>query len=252
MIQREDRGTTAVLHMTHGKANAIDLELFEELTRQLRALAEEDTVRAAVLTGTGTIFCAGVDLLRVVDGGTPYLERFLALLANTVRDLFAWPKPLVVAVNGHALAGGCVLAAAADHQVMTDEPRARIGLTELLVGVPFPTAALEIMRYRAAAHLESLVLGARRLDPQTAEAIGLVNELAPAEEVLDRACAVAEQLGKIPPAAFALSKEHLRREVIERIDRLTPEIDPQVLRIWSDPETLKTIRTFLEATLGKR
>ncbi len=252
MIEREDRDHVAVLRMQHGKANAIDPELFEALEARLDELEAEDVHRAVVLTGTGSMFSAGVDLFKVVEGGPPYLERMLGKLSTTVERLFAWPRPVVVAVNGHAIAGGCVIAAAGDHRVMTSFERARIGVRELMVGVPFPTAAFEVMRYRAPNHLEELVLTGRLLDPTTARDLGLVEELAEPEALLDRACEVAAQFAGIPATTFAMTKAHLRRPTMERIERWTPELDAQVLRQWSLPETLAGIRRFLEATVGKK
>jgi enoyl-CoA hydratase len=176
----------------------------------------------------------------------------LGRLSSTIERLFAWPRPVVVALNGHAIAGGCVIAATADYRVMTSFERARIGVRELMVGVPFPTAALEVMRYRVPNHLEELVLTGRLMDPAAARDLNLVEELAAPEVVLDRACEVAAQLASIPATTYAMTKAHLRLPALERIERLTPELDEQVLGQWSRPETLAGIRSFLEATVGKK
>src|SRR3984893_2550727 len=115
-INSERVGSVTVLRMTHGKANAIDLELLAALSSHLHRLRETPAV---VLTGTGTIFSAGVDLFRVVDGGRAYLDRFLPVLRKTFNELMAFPRPLVAAVNGHAIAGGCILVETAYHLVVT-------------------------------------------------------------------------------------------------------------------------------------
>ena len=145
MIHREDRDTVTVLRMEHGKANAVDTDLFTDIGAALDAI-EDSSARALVLTGTGSMFSAGVDLFRVLDGGAPYLAEFLPLLSATVRRLFTFPRPIVAAVNGHAIAGGCVLAAACDRRVMNRD-KGKIGVTELMVGVPFPADALETLRF---------------------------------------------------------------------------------------------------------
>ena len=98
-----------------------------------------------IITGTGTIFSAGVDLRRLLDGGSAYLADFLPALDRMLRRLLFLPKPVVAAVNGHAIAGGCVLACACDRRLAARGP-GRVGVTELLVGVPFPAVALETMR----------------------------------------------------------------------------------------------------------
>ena len=115
MIHREPHGPITVLRMDHGKANAMDVELLDGLSEAL-AEADASDAQALVLTGTGRIFSAGVDLFRVLDGGAEYLGRFLPALSRALKDLFAFPRPVVAALNGHAIAGGCILACACDHR----------------------------------------------------------------------------------------------------------------------------------------
>ena len=161
MIHREDSNGVAVLTMEHGKANAVDEVLFTDLNRALDDV-EASSARAVVLTGTGSMFSAGVNLFRVLEGGVPYLEAFMPLLSASIRRLFNHPLPMVAAVNGHALAGGCILAAACDRRVMNFE-QGKIGVTELAVGVPFPAAALEAVRFLLPErHLQSLASSASR------------------------------------------------------------------------------------------
>ncbi len=140
MIELTRRGGVAILRMAHGKANALDLEFCDALTRQLDECRQSPD-RAIVLTGTGRMFSAGVDLLRLVDGGAVYVREFLPAVCRTFEALFSLMKPVVAAINGHAIAGGCVIACAADYRMMAREP-GRIGISELLVGVPFPVVPL--------------------------------------------------------------------------------------------------------------
>src|SRR5439155_1274578 len=98
-----------------------------------------------VLVGTGSAFSAGVDLFRILDGGDDYVARFIPALSGAFDDLFAYRRPVVAAVNGHAIAGGCVIAACADYRLMA-EGRGRIGVPEQLVGVAFPAIALAAPR----------------------------------------------------------------------------------------------------------
>src|SRR5262245_6657115 len=130
MIERTDEDGVAVLRLAHGRANAMDAELCDALTE---AMAQAASARAVVLTGTGGIFSAGVDLKRLLGGGRAYLDAFLPSWSRMFERVFFHPAPVVAAVNGHAIAGGCVLAAAADRRVMASDA-GRIGVTELLVG----------------------------------------------------------------------------------------------------------------------
>ncbi len=259
MIHREDRDSVAVLRLEHGKANAIDTDLFADIDRVLDAVCPREganevrrsATRALVLTGTGSMFSAGVDLFRVLEEGTPYLAEFLPVLSSSVRRLFTLPLPVVAAINGHAIAGGCILAAACDQRVMNRE-KGQIGVTELLVGVPFPAAALETLRFLLPErHVQSLVYSGRTVGADEALEIGLIDEIAEADAVLDRACRLAQQMAAIPADAFAISKRQIRQPALERMESSAAEIDARVLEVWSRPETLDGIRAFLEKTVGR-
>src|SRR2546430_15836043 len=124
----------------------MSIEFCEALTARF---AEISSARAVVMTATGRTFSAGVDLVRLLEGGAPYVRKFLPVLSEMFATVFSHPGPVVAAINGHAIAGGCVLACAADKRLMARDG-GRIGVTELLVGVPVPPAAMEIMRCAAA------------------------------------------------------------------------------------------------------
>ncbi len=251
MIHREDANGVTVLRMEHGKANAVDTDLFADVHVELDAVEASDA-RAVVLTGTGSMFSAGVDRFRVLEEGAPYLAEFLPALSSTVRRLFTFPRPVVAAVNGHAIAGGCILAAACDRRVMNRD-KGKIGVTELLVGVPFPADALEPLRFQLPArHVQSLVYSGRTLDATEALEIGLVEETAEAGAVIDQACRAARRLGALSADAFAISKRQIRQPAFERMQALAAETDAQVLEVWSRPETLAGIRAFLDKTIGKK
>ena len=107
MIKHTLNDGIAVLTMRHGKANALDMEFCETLTARLAALRESDA-RAIVLTGEGRIFSAGVDLRRLSEGGADYIRQFLPALHRLYDAVFFHPKPVAVAINGHAIAGGAI------------------------------------------------------------------------------------------------------------------------------------------------
>src|SRR6516225_665514 len=105
MFDVQKCGTVGVLRMEHGKANALDTEFCEVFVRLLEEL-RGSPLRALIITGSSRIFSAGVDLLRVLEGGPVYVRRFLPSLCNAFETLFCFPKPVLAAINGHAIAGG--------------------------------------------------------------------------------------------------------------------------------------------------
>ncbi len=247
MIVREKRDSIAILRLAHGKANALDTELLGEIIRELDAVGE---ARAVVLTGTGSIFSAGVDLFRILSGGRDYLDAFLPALSAAVRALFELPIPVVAATNGHAVAGGCILVEACDYRIMSG---GRIGVPELLVGVPFPVAALEIVRFAVPPHhIQKVAYTGATFTPEEALAHGLIDEIAAPDALLDRAMEIATQFAAVPPESFALAKRTLREQTIRRIDESRLTIDAEVTRVWQDPKIHDVIRGYLDRTVGKK
>ena len=244
MIEVEDADGVRAVRLAHGKVNALDLELTEALVEQFDDLAEAADVRAVVLTGTARAFSAGVDLRRVVDGGAAYVERFLPALARAFVSLFSLPMPVVAAVNGYAIAGGCILAAACDHRVVARG--GRIGASELQVGVPFPVAALEVLAHACGSHIEEVVLGGALLSDDEALRVGLAHEIVNRDLVLARALDVARSRAALRPDAYRMAKQQVRRPVLARIEQDQPRLDPVTTEVWASASTAAAISSHLE------
>jgi enoyl-CoA hydratase len=235
----------ALVRIEHGKANALDLELVQALGDAIHDL-ERRSVRGMIFTGSGTIFSAGVDLPRVLAGGAHYVRVFLPALVETFRRLFAFERPAIAAINGHAIAGGCVLAAACDYRIMA-RGNGTIGVPELRVGVPFPLVAIEILRFATStAHLQELVYQGKTYDVGQANARGLVDEVVEPDALLARARAVADGLAAEPAARFRLTKRQLRGPTLAAVARHAVETEGAVLAEWTRPETLAAIGRYLD------
>ena len=248
MIHRDDHDGIAVLRLEHGKANVLDLELCNAL---VGAFDDAGEARAVVLTGAGRIFSAGVDLFRVVEEGRSYVEAFLPAMCRAFERVFVHPAPVVAAANGHAIAGGCLLVAAADQRLMAQGP-ARIGIPELQVGVPFPPIALEIMRFSTPPqHFQTVVYRADTHEPPAALALGLLDEAVEPDALLECALARAGRLASIRAETFAITKREIRRPVMDRVRALDRETAPEIRDRWLDPRTLDVIRDYLDRTIPK-
>ena len=248
MIQLDRHGDLAVVTLVHGKANALDIEICEAIAAHFEAI-EKSSAHAVVLTGQGRIFSAGVDLLRLSEGGADYVREFLPALHRLYQAVFFHSKPVVAAINGHAIAGGCVLACCADRRIAARDG-GRIGVTELLVGVPFPPLAFEVMRYATAPqYFADGVLSGATFVVEEALARGLVDEVVEVAALRDRAIAAAERLATLSPAAFAMTKRQLRAAVAENVAKAGG--DTGATDIWTAPETLERIRDYVSRTLKK-
>lgn len=241
MIDINSAGTVKVLTLSSGPVNAQDVELLEGLATAVRELASSDA-GALVITGAGRAFSAGVDLNRVVQGGTGYTDRLVPALSAAFEAVFSYPGPTVAAINGAAIAGGCVVACACDRRLIG--PDAQIGAAEVRVGVPFPVAALEVMRYACGMHADEVLLGGRSYRGAEAVARGLAHRVV-AEELLEAAVAEASDLGSVPPDAYRQTKTQLHAPTMARI-REARGVDDEVRRMWGTDDTLRRIAAYAE------
>lgn len=245
MIEREERDGIVTLRLAHGKANAMDLELCHGIIDALHDA--EQNARAVILTGTRSIFSAGVDLIRLTSEGAAYTERFFPALAESLTALLGFPRPLVAAINGHAIAGGCLMAETADYRVMSG---GTIGVPELSVGVPFPAIAIEILRFAAGPHAQRLVTFGDILSAQDAKTRGLIDEVVEPDQLMAHAFDKATRLAAAPHEAFRMTKAHLRGPYL-RDARLRADEDRNAMKVWSAPATHDHIRDYLARTIRK-
>jgi enoyl-CoA hydratase len=235
-------GVTTV-RLDHPPVNALDLELLDEIVVTMRGVDGP-----VVITGAGKCFSAGVDLRAIVDGGVEYTERFLTSLSAAFLAVFDHPAPVVAAINGHAIAGGCVLAMAADMRLMS---AGTIGLTELAVGVPFPVAALEICRYAMGTSAARAALQAAAIDVAAALARGWIDEVVAPSDLIPQAISFAQGLGQHSATAYAATKEDLHRPARTGIDA-GAETDAKVRASWTSDETRARMTAFLDALARDR
>jgi enoyl-CoA hydratase len=249
VIHRELDQDIGVLRLDRPPMNALDLELLEEIDDALRE-AEASRARALVLTGTGPAFSAGADLFSVLEQGPEYVEPASRALPGVFSRLFQFPRPVVAALNGHAIAGGAILTWASDYRIAADTDL-RIGVTELAVGVPYPTWALEIVRFAVPPQvLQEVVYLARNYPPRQALEKGLLDEVVDPTELMERGLQVAERMARIPTETFSLTKRALRGPTVSRVATASIRDDPEVSRMWGSESVRDSIRAFLRKTFG--
>jgi enoyl-CoA hydratase len=209
-VRVERSGQVAVLRLENGKANSISPAFLERLQRLLGEIGD---ARAAVMVGQGSAFSAGLDLPALADLDRPAMRSFILGFDEVMLRVFELPVPVVAAVNGHAIAGGCVLALQADVRIGADRD-ARIGLNETRLGIGLPAVVLETLRAQVPApSLALLALEGRLVSPREALELGLLHEVVPEAELLPRAVARAAELAALPPAGVRMAKASLRRPV---------------------------------------
>lgn len=219
--------------------NALSIAVLEGLRRDVEAARGEPFL----LTGAGDVFCAGLNLKELASLDRAGMQRLLAALDGAIAALFHHPAPTAAALNGHAIAGGCVLALCCDLIVASADPKARIGLNETAIGLPLPPMAAALARHRLPpGALERVVLGAGLHAPAEALALGLVDAVD--ADPVAAATAGLERLAAHPRAAYAVNKRSLRGRALETPDAARV-FEEQVLPIWDSEATRERARSLL-------
>lgn len=235
-------GDVAVVRMDRPPANAMDLEL---VAAGQAALADVTDAAAVVLTGRDGFFSAGVDLKLAPTLDAAGQREMVEGLNRLFAGWYAVPRPLVCAVSGHAIAGGLIMALCGDLRVGVDAG-AKLGLTELKAGIPYPAVALEVARSELTARaLRVLALRAHLVGPEGALGLGVLDELAPAAELLGVALERAEELGALPAGAYGKVKRQVRGEAIGRMEGVLAAGDDPMLGAWLGDETAAASRAIL-------
>lgn len=250
MFEVRNEDGVAILTLARGKANALDVEFCKALKKEFRRLAKSDS-RAVILTSEGKIFSAGVDLPRAAEGGRKYLRDLVLALDEMYEEIFYFPKPVVAAINGHAIAGGCVLACCADYRILAKDA-GRMGVTELLVGVPFPPFAFEVLRATTShMHFPKFTASGETFDTGGALLNGFADEAVSADALTARALEKARALAAIRPEAFAANKLHARATAKQILANDRGRLAKQIMKVWESKETAANIRAYVAKTFKK-
>jgi methylglutaconyl-CoA hydratase len=217
-ISTEGDLTTITLNRPE-RRNAISRQMMEELGAALDHAASS-RVRAVILTGEGRAFCAGMDLEMLQTTASQALEQTLEesrKMARIFLGLYRFPKPVIAAVNGAAVAGGCGLATLCDFTLAV--PEARFGYTEVRIGFLPALVSVFLTRQIAEKHAADLLLTGRIIDSAEALRMGLITEVVAADKLMTRARDLAATLAANSPESLARTKRLMRSYAAAEIDR---------------------------------
>jgi enoyl-CoA hydratase len=214
----EARGEIALVRIDRPPANAMDRQLLADVVATHERLAAEEP-GAVVITGREGFFSAGADLKLAPTLDAEAQSAMVDGINRMAAGWYGFPRPVVCAVNGHAIAGGMILALCGDHRVAG--PDGRFGLTEVRAGIPYPAIAIAVVRAELSPPAaRELVLRGELFDAPGARDRGLLDELVEQEAVLDRALEVAGELAALPARTYAYVKAQLRAPVIAEARRV--------------------------------
>ena len=251
MLQREDRGPTAVLTLNRPDAvNSLSEELLEALARAFEDIGRSKALKVVVLTANGKIFCAGHDLKELTsrrsdaDRGQAYYTEIMRLCSSVMQAIVRCPKPVIAAVQGTATAAGCQLVASCDLAVATENatfctPGVNIGL---FCSTPMVALSRNVARKQA---MEMLLLG-EPVNAADAEAMGLINRVVPTDRLIAEAMELAGKIAGKPKATVAIGKEAFYRQLEMPLGEAYDYAADVMVRNMLHRESEEGIGAFLE------
>jgi methylglutaconyl-CoA hydratase len=216
-ISEENRVALITLNRPE-KRNAISMALINELMAAFSEL-ERSAARAVIITGSGKAFCAGMDLeeLKSLTGRTrEESQRDSETMAQLFRGVYDFPKPLIAAVNGPAIAGGCGIATLCDFTLASSE--AKFGYTEVRIGFLPAIVSTFLIRQIGDKHARDLLMTGRIIEAAEAARMGLINEVVSPEQLMPRAHELAAQLIENSPASLAATKKLLNSFGVDELN----------------------------------
>lgn len=239
-----------ILALQANRANAMNDRVLQALDDGLTE-ARRAQLKGVVLTGYKHFFSAGLDLIEVYAFDREQMRRFITHWETTMIDLFAFPLPVVAAINGAATAGGCIMAMACDYRVMAAE--AAIGMTGIRLGISLPAAALEILRDGLApTNLARVLYRGRLFKAEEAIAVGLANEVASREKLLAVALARLQEFTQHAGNPAAALKMALRHNTLKRLQQNSDDLREKFLDLWFSSPARQELAAARNALLTKR
>ncbi len=251
----ERTGDVAIMRMNSNPMNVINEGFFSDLEEAFATLESDHAESPVVLTSSQRAFSAGLDLKYhfslFTNGDEEEIWQWYKRFRGALLRVFNYEKPVVAAVNGHAIAGGLILALCCDYRVCVDSG-ARFGLNEITIGFPLPSAIAQIMLYvLGTATAQRVITTGFLYEPHDAVALGFFDESCEADKLLSHCIEFAGQYGPSLIPGYTFSKRALRREVVANMEGACAELDRELPGILRSQGVLESLGALLE-TLGKK
>jgi Delta3-Delta2-enoyl-CoA isomerase len=210
----------------------------------MRLLTADPAVRSVILTGDGAFFSFGFDIPEFVNHSKQSFSAFLKRFTALYRYLFIYPKLLVAALNGHAIAGGCMLALASDHRIMVSG-KAKISLNEITFGSSVFAGSVAMLKFVVGTrNSQAILYDGTMYSAEEALRLGLVDQVSSTEALVEDARRVAARLACKDAAAFRSIKDMLRGPVAEEMARYEEESVQEFTNIWYSEKTRRNLHTI--------
>ena len=232
----------AEARLTRGKVNALNEHAVEEIADCLRSLAADPDARAVILTGDGSFFSFGFDIPEFLGYSRESFAKFLQRFTGVYSYLFTYPKPVVAALNGNAIAGGCMLALACDYRIMVSG-KAKISLNEISFGSSVFAGSVAMLKFLVGGkNAQAILYDGTMYSAETAAQLGMIDKVSSTESLMKDARELAKRLAGKDAAAFRSIKNLLRVPVAEDMARNEERSVQQFVSIWYSESTWQNLR----------
>ncbi len=249
-VRLEVEDGVGTIRLDRPKMNALNVQVQEEIRAAATEAADRDDVRAVVVYGGEKVFAAGADIKEMADMSYADMVKRSGGLQSSFSAVARIPKPVVAAITGYALGGGCELALCADVRIAADT--AKLGQPEILLGViPGAGGTQRLTRLVGPAKAKDLIFSGRHVEADEALAIGLVDKVVPAESVYDEAVAWAKQFTAAPALAIRAAKESIDRGLEVDLETGLEIERQQFAALFATEDRTIGMRSFMENGPGK-
>ncbi len=236
------RNGIATVTLQRGKVNALNEPMVEELADSFGNLATDTEVKSIIFTGSGKFFSFGFDVPEFLRYPKKDFIRFIEMFTNLYTYLFQFPKPIVAALNGHTIAGGCMLATACDFRIMATG-KGKISLNEITFGAPVFAGSAEMLRFCVGSrNAQSILYSGAMYSAEEAFGLGLVDQVSSEDALLEDARKVAQELGEKDSSAFTSIKNLLRKTLAEEMVKQEKDYILKFADIWYSETTWERLK----------
>jgi 3,2-trans-enoyl-CoA isomerase len=231
----------AEVRLKRGKVNAINEQVVEEMTGCLHRLSDDPGIKAVILAADGPFFSFGFDIPEFLSYSRESFSAFLTRFTGLYAYLFTYPKPVVAALNGHAIAAGCMLALACDCRIMVSG-KAKIALNEITFGSSVFAGSVAMLKFLIGGkNAQAVLYDGAMYSAEAALQLGMIDLVSSAENLLGAARDLAGQLGSKDPAAFRSIKGLLRAPVAEDMIKRENQSVQEFVSIWYSESTWRNL-----------
>lgn len=243
----------AIVQMNRGKVNAINREMVSELKDTFQILADDSEVKGVILTGQPHYFSAGLDLIELFQYDKDQIREFFSAFGALYLQLVQFKKPFISAITGHSPAGGTVLAVTSDNRYMADGEKYVIGLNEVAVNIQISQNLTEVYAFWMGEGLSSrYILQGKLLNGKEAVAAGLVDELVPLENVLERSEKQMKRYLQADQEILVNTKAKLRKHLWDKLDLKAENSLKEASELWWKPEIRAKMKGYVESFSNKK